>query len=93
MLIGGLNGADVAEETLWYCPGCGAELVRHQAAKGGEPEGYWQVQLEHVRAFNADEAARRCKVCGTVHPTVYGFDPAEDTADEARARRAGWKDV
>ncbi len=93
MLVGGLNGADVAEETVWFCPGCGAELVRHRQARGGDPESYWRTQLDRVRAFNADARARTCRSCGTVHPTVYGFDPASDTAAEASARRAGWADV
>ncbi len=93
MLVGGLNGADVAEEAAWFCPGCGGELVRHRLARGGDPARYWHAQLDRVRAFNADNGARTCRSCGTVHPAVYGFDPASDTADEARARRAGWADV
>ncbi len=93
MLIGGLDGADVAEETVWFCPGCGGALVRHRHAKGGDPESYWRTQLDHVRAFNADAASRTCTSCGTVHPAVHGFDPAADSSDEARARRAGWMDV
>lgn len=90
MLVGGLNGASVAEQTLWFCPGCGSELLRHRLARGGDPDGYWRAQLELVRAFNADAARRTCKKCMTVHPTVYGFDPVADTAEEAGARRAGW---
>ena len=93
MLIGGVNGPNVAEETVWYCPGCGRDMVRHKHDRGGAPEAYWKTQLGHVRTFNGDVLARTCMSCGAVHPVVYGFFPDDDRPDEASARRAGWSKV
>jgi hypothetical protein len=56
----------VREAVAWYCGRCGA-LVRGEEVPAGIPQqGYWEA----VRAFNADESARRCEGCGEVHPAV-----------------------
>jgi 3-hydroxyanthranilate 3,4-dioxygenase len=56
----------VREAVAWYCGRCG-ELVRGEELAAGIPqERYWEA----VRAFNADEGARRCGGCGEVHPPV-----------------------
>jgi hypothetical protein len=62
----------VREAVAWYCGRCG-ELVRGEELAAGIPqERYWEA----VRAFNADEGARRCGGCGEVHPPVDLGDTA-----------------
>jgi len=56
------------EAVAWYCEGCRTELFRHlfDTATTYPQEGY----LAGCRAFNDDEARRRCQSCDTVQPLV-----------------------
>ena len=79
-----------SDRLMWYCAACGAELVPwvHDVGRYGAL-AFWKQLLEPVRAFNTDVERRTCPACGAVHPTAYGFDAEEDTADE-RLARAAW---
>jgi len=56
------------EGIAWYCENCNAEIRRYvwDTAETVPQSGY----LEHCRAFNASEDARRCVACGGVHETI-----------------------
>ena len=56
------------EATSFYCEGCGELLARTtwDTAEELPQAGY----LRSVEAFNADESARRCGRCSTLHPPV-----------------------
>ncbi|HXQ53844.1 MAG TPA: hypothetical protein VN802_22320 [Stellaceae bacterium] len=72
------------EGVAWYCPACGAELHRDvwDTARELPQEAY----LRASAAFNRDEALRRCKSCGTVHPPVDTSSAKwAEIADELRA--------
>ena len=56
------------EAVAWYCEGCGDEICRDTWRLENESS-----QTGYARAcaqFNADDAARTCPSCGTVHPAV-----------------------
>jgi hypothetical protein len=74
----------------WACVKCGAKL-RELAVptRRVHLRGLIERALNEVRAFNADERARTCAGCGTVHPLAYGFEPLADTEEETVAR-ASW---
>lgn len=56
------------EGVAWYCEPCETELYRYvfDTAQTHAQEGY----LAGCRAFNQDEARRRCSACGWAHPVV-----------------------
>ncbi|MBN1209671.1 MAG: hypothetical protein JXB05_32785 [Myxococcaceae bacterium] len=56
------------EGVAWYCESCRTELYRYvfDTARSSSHEGY----LTGCRAFNQDEARRRCSACGWVHPAI-----------------------
>ena len=70
--IGAVNYKN--EQLFWTCPGCRTELARcsFEAKRFGLP-AFWEFAAERTREFNADEAARTCKGCGTVHPHALGW--------------------
>ena len=62
------------EQMLWTCPSCQSELSRFsfEAKRYGLP-AFWEFAVERSREFNADDAVRTCKACGTVHPQALGW--------------------
>ena len=90
LAVGGNLDAYRADGLAWYCPQCANELVRHSVAVSrARWRDFWDRQLTLVRAFNADEGVRTCPECGHLHPPGFGFDPADDTAEE-RLQREAW---
>jgi hypothetical protein len=86
-IIGGQSGVRRAHSFSWICPSCGAALAeRSHADPEARPERFLLAQLEAVRAFNQDAAARTCRSCGHEHPVAYGLTPEEDLPREAAAR-------
>jgi hypothetical protein len=74
----------------WTCLGCGEALTSVEVpTRRVHLKGLIERSLAAVRAFNADEAGRRCSACGAVHPLAYGFEPGDDN-DEERAARGKW---
>jgi hypothetical protein len=69
------------EAVAWYCPQCRTELHRvvWDTARELPQEGY----LRATSAFRDDETLRRCKSCGTLHPTpdISGSRWAEVAAE------------
>lgn len=78
------------DKIVLACPSCGRELqqVAVPTPRFGV-QAYWDEALRIVRAYNADEAARRCAECRRLADGVYGIDDALDTELEREARLAG----
>ena len=91
LMIVGLHYSGYKTDTLrWLCPECAAPV--HEAevpTRRIHLKGLIETALAQVRSFNADDALRTCKACGTLHPHSYGFEPAQDN-DVERAARANW---
>jgi hypothetical protein len=90
VLIEGFPEKGRHDRFAWYCSRCVTPLfVRacetHRVGLGG----FYQVQQEAVREFNADEALRTCNNCGDVHPLAYSAFDWADTPEQ-RAARAIW---
>lgn len=86
-LVGGQSRTYREDTVLWICPKCACRFGAVTVPGGqSRPEEMWRRQIEIVRAFNADEALRRCPDCGELHPTAYGFFAAADNEAEREAR-------
>jgi hypothetical protein len=90
LTVGGLTDRPVEATSLFVCPKCAARFGEEKftGLRAGY-ERFIDAALKRVRAFNADDALRRCPRCGSIHPPIYGFDAAADTPDERAARNAG----
>jgi hypothetical protein len=74
---------------VWFCPNCAREMARESfPAKQHGLAAFWPFMLAQVRAFNAAPQRHVCASCGATHTPCYGFDPKDDTAEEAAARAA-----
>jgi hypothetical protein len=91
LMIIGTHYASYKTDTLrWVCPGCGEQLGEIEVqTRRVRLKGLIETALAQVRSFNADDSARTCKSCGSLHPHAYGFEPGHDN-DVERAARASW---
>jgi hypothetical protein len=72
---------------VWFCAGCGKEMARKSFdTKAHGLTAFWPFLRAEVRSFNTAPASHICAGCGARHPPCYGFDPKDDTEDEAAAR-------
>lgn len=75
------------DAVVWICPHCGQEMGRDPFdTKKNGLVAFWDFQLQRVRAFN--RAPEPCPACRRAHPLGYGFEPHDDTPEEAAARIA-----
>ena len=87
LVAGGRPGNYTRDSLHWVCPKCATHLDRHDFKTGMAGwKRFWDAELDHVRAFNADAALRTCPECEHVHPAAFGFYPSQDNAAEAEAR-------
>ena len=90
LVVGGLTDGFAEASCLFVCPKCAARFGEEKGpAMGTGYQPFIDFTLKRVRAFNTDEALRKCPRCGHVHPPIYGFDEAADTPGERAARDAG----
>ena len=59
--------AGMKEGFEWYCFECGERVHRIEVPLAN-PQGIVDQLPQVYEAFHADEAARTCKKCGTLHP-------------------------
>jgi hypothetical protein len=71
----------------WYCLQCLNPLYMREVETGrvGLP-GFYAVEDDAFKTFNADIDLRTCSECGTVHPIAYSIFPWNDTPAEKEAR-------
>jgi hypothetical protein len=85
-LVAALSRPVREDHLVWICPHCGHEMGREpfDSQRNGLV-AFWDFHLARVR--EAGHAPKPCPGCGRVHPQGYGFDPVNDNAAEAAARR------
>lgn len=88
LVLGGMTAIYEKDAIAWVCPQCGTLMCEAEARTGQQGQGLFNAfEKERVAYFNSDPAARICPKCATPHPYAYRFPRADDSPEEAAARK------
>ena len=88
LVIMGLPTGNETDAVAWYCERCLTLLAQHVIETGRLGfNALWSNSTKGIAEYNADPKRRTCPQCGHLNPLAYPWNSAQDTPEQAAARK------
>ena len=88
IVVMGVPTGNETDAVAWYCEKCLTLLRRHVVETGRLGfNALWANSAKGIAEYNADVHNRTCRECGHVNPLAYPWNSAQDTPEQAEARK------